>query len=70
MSKQEKFYSTDLLISIVEIKAKNKKQAEEFMNQFIDKIALVMDDQIRWDECDWEVKETILDPQKGEWITK
>jgi hypothetical protein len=68
--KAEKYYSTDLSISIVEIKAKNKKQAEEFMNQFIDKIAPIMSDQIRWNECDWEIEENVLDKAKGIWIKK
>jgi hypothetical protein len=67
---QEKYYSTDLSIPIIEIKAKNKKQAEEFMNQFIDKIAPIMDDQIRWEECDWVIQEHVLDKKQGVWITK
>ena len=70
VGKQQKFYSTDLSIPIVEIKAKNKKQAEEFMQQFIDKIAPIMDDQIRWNEADWEIQESVLDEEKGVWITK
>jgi hypothetical protein len=64
----EKYYSTDLSISIIEIKAKNKGHAERLMNKFIDKIAVVMDDVIRWDESDWEIEENVLNEATGEWI--
>lgn len=66
----EKYYSTDLSISIVEIKANNKKEAEQLMNKFIDKIAPIMDDLIRWDEANWEIQENVLIASKGVWITK
>ena len=66
----EKYYSTDLSISIVEIKANNKKEAEQLMNKFIDKIAPIMDNLIRWDECDWEIQENVFIASKGVWITK
>lgn len=64
-----KYYSTDLSISIVEIVAKNKRHAEAIMQTFIDEIARVMDKVVRWDEADWEIQENILDESKREWIT-
>ena len=67
--KPEKYYSTELSISIVEVVAKNKRQAEAIMQTFIDEIARVMDKVVRWDEADWEIEEHILDKTKGEWIT-
>ena len=67
--KPDKYYSTDLKISIVEIVAKSEKQAEAIMQKFIDEIAVVMDTVVRWDESDWEIQEHILDKNKGEWIT-
>jgi hypothetical protein len=67
--KPEKYYSTDLSISIIEVVAKNKRQAEAIMQTFIDEIARVMDKVVRWDEADWEIEEHILDETKGEWIT-
>ena len=64
-----KYYSTDLSISIVEIVAKSEKQAEAIMQKFIDEIAKVMDTVVRWDEADWEIQKNILDETKGEWVT-
>ena len=64
----KKYYSTDLTISIVSIKARSKKQAEKRMQTFIDKIAPIMDDKIRWDEADWTIEENILNEEKGEWV--
>ena len=65
-----KYYSTDLSISIVEIKAQSKKHAEALMQEFIDKISPVMDDKIRWDECDWKIEENVLDKKEGVWVKK
>ena len=59
----EKYYSTDLSISIVEIKAKNKKEAEAVMQKFIDKISPIMD------EADWTIQENVLKKAEGVWIT-
>jgi len=42
------YYSCDLSISIVNIEAKSKQHAEAIMQKFIDEIAVIMDDQIRW----------------------
>jgi hypothetical protein len=64
----KKYYSTDLTISIVSIKARNKEHAEYRMQRFIDKIALVMTDKISWDEAEWTIEENILDKAKGEWV--
>lgn len=65
----EKYYSTDLSISIVEIQAKSKKEAEAVMQRFIDKIAPIMDDKVRWDEADWTIQENVLKKAEGVWIT-
>ena len=67
--KPDKYYSTDLKISIVEIVAKNGRQAEAIMQTFIDEIARVMDKVVRWDEANWEIEEHILNETKEEWIT-
>ena len=65
-----KYYSADLSISIVEIVAKNAKQAEATMQKFIDEIAKVMDTVVRWDEANWEIEENVYLPELGEWHTK
>ena len=65
---QNKYYSTDLTIPIVEIMAETEEQAEAIMQEFIDSIAPVMELKIRWDEADWEIQENILDETKGEWV--
>lgn len=65
----EKYYSTDLSISIVEITAKSKKEAEAVMQKFIDKISPIMDDKVRWDEADWTIQENVLKKADGVWIT-
>jgi hypothetical protein len=64
----QKYYSTDLSISIVEIKATSKQEAEAIMQEFIDKIAPIMDDKIRWHEADWEIEENVLDEKEGVWV--
>lgn len=66
----KKYYSTDLTISIVSIKARSAKGAEKRMQMFIDKIAPIMDDKIRWDEANWTIEENILDKKLGVWVTK
>lgn len=63
-----KYYCTDLSISIVEIVADTEEEAEAVMNKFIDRIAPIMKDKVRWDEADWEIKETILDETEGIWV--
>jgi hypothetical protein len=66
----KKYYSADLSISIVEIKATTRKQAEAIMNEFIDRIGPVMADQICWDECNWTVEKNVLDEKEGVWHTE
>lgn len=63
-----KYYSTDLTIPIIEIMAESKEQAEAIINEFIDQISPVMELKIRWEECDWEIQENVLDETKGEWV--
>lgn len=62
-----KYYSTDLSISIVEIKARSKKHAEAIMQEFIDKIAPIMENKVRWDEANWDIEKNVLDKKTGEW---
>ena len=66
----EKYYSTgkDLTISIVEIVASSMEEAEAVMQRFIDKIAEVMKDEVRWDEADWSIEENTLNAEGTEWI--
>jgi hypothetical protein len=66
----EPYYSCDLSISIVNIEAKSKQHAEAIMQKFIDEIAVIMDDQIRWHEADWDIAENVFIPELGEWHTK
>jgi hypothetical protein len=63
----EKYYSTDLSIAITEIKADSKEQAEAIMQEFIDKIAPIMDDKIRWEESEWSIEENVLNEAEGVW---
>ena len=62
------YYSTDLSIPIVRIEAKDAEQAEAIMQKFIDKIALIMQNKIHWNESDWVIQENIYDETKGEWV--
>ena len=64
------YYSCDLDIPIVRIEAKSKEQAEYVMQRFIDKIALVMDDKVLWDDANWTIEENVFLPELGEWHTK
>jgi hypothetical protein len=63
-----KYYCTDLSIPIVEIVANSKEEAEAVMNKFIDRIAPIMKNKVRWNEVDWEIKENILDETEGVWV--
>lgn len=63
----EKYYSSDLSIAITEIKADSKEQAEAIMQEFIDKIAPIMDDKIRWEESEWNIEENVLNEAEGVW---
>jgi hypothetical protein len=66
----EPFYSCDLSIPIVRIEAKNKEHAEHIMQKFIDKISVIMDNKIHWDEANWEIEENVYLPELGEWHTR
>lgn len=65
----EKYYSTgkDLTISIVEIKASSMQEAEAIMQNFIDEIAKVMPDTVRWDEADWTIEENSMNAEATGW---
>ena len=56
----EKFYSADINIPIVEIYAKSAEEAEAILQRFIDKVALIMEDELRWDDADWVIQENII----------
>jgi hypothetical protein len=62
------YYSCDLSISIVNIDARNKYHAEAIMQKFIDEIAEVMHEQVRWHEADWEIAENVYDPTTDSWF--
>lgn len=64
------YYSCDLSIPIVRIEATSAEHAEAIMQTFIDKIAPIMDDIIRWDNADWEIEENVYDPTTKGWFTK
>lgn len=65
----DKYYSTgqDLTISMVEIKASSMEEAEEVMQRFIDEIAKVMKDEVRWDEADWSIQENTMNAEGTGW---
>jgi len=65
----EKYYSTgqDLTISIVEIKASSMAEAEAVLQKFIDEIAKVMPEAVRWDEADWSIEENTFNEAEGVW---
>ena len=50
----------------MDIKAESKEEAEEIMQKFISAIAPIMADKIRWEESDWEIKESNL--VEGAWL--
>jgi len=63
------YYSCDLEISIVDIKAESEEEAEAVMQKFIDKIGVVMKDEVRWDEANWEIQKNVFIPEYQEWHT-
>ncbi len=65
----EKYYSVDLSISMVEVYGKDREEVEAIMNRFIDRIAPIMKDKVRWDEANWEIYENVLDEKEGVWHT-
>lgn len=66
----EPYYSCDLEIPIVRIEAKSKEHAEAIMQEFIDAIAPIMDDKVRWDDSDWEIQKNVYSPEDGVWYTE
>lgn len=57
----KKHYSTNLSISISEIKANSEAEAEAIMDEFIDRIGPVMADKIAWASVSWTIQEDIID---------
>ena len=70
MMSKDKYFSADLSISILEIKATTKAGAEAIMQEFIDKIGVIMTNKLRWDEADWEIEKHVLDEKEGVWHTQ
>lgn len=68
----QKYYCTgqDLTIPMVEIKANSPEEAEAVMQRFIDKIAEVMKDEVRWDEADWTIEENVFNEKEQVWETQ
>jgi hypothetical protein len=64
-----KYYCTgqDLTISIVDIKANSVEEAEAVIQRFIDKIGVIMADEVRWDEADWSIQENTLNEADMTW---
>lgn len=65
----EKYYSTDLVIPAVEIKAESRQEADAIIREFVEKIPSMMGDRIRWGDPDWTVEENVLDEAEGVWKT-
>ena len=63
----QKYYSTDVTISIGEIVANSKEEADKLISEFVAKIIPLMADKIRWEEADWEVEENVLNEVAGIW---
>ena len=61
------YYSCDLAISITNINAKNRHHAEAVMQTFIDEIAKIMDDELSWDDAQWDIEENVFCPEYGTW---
>lgn len=64
----EPYYSCDLAISITNIKAKNKHHAEAVMQTFIDEIAKIMDDELSWDDAQWDIVTNTYVPEYESWV--
>ena len=64
------YYSCDLAISVTNIKAKNRHHAEAVMQTFIDEIGKIMNDEVTWDNANWDIEENVYLPELGEWHTK
>jgi hypothetical protein len=63
----QKYYSTDITISVNEIKASSKQEAEAIIAEFVALIAPIMSLKIQWDEADWTIEENVLNEDKGIW---
>ena len=64
----EPYYSCDLAISITNIKAKNKHHAEAVMQTFIDEIGKIMDDELSWDDAQWDIITNTYVPEYESWV--
>ena len=64
----EPYYSCDLAISITNIKAKNKHHAEAVMQTCIDEIAKIMDDELSWDDAQWDIVTNTYVPEYESWV--
>jgi len=64
---EEKYYSADLTISIVEIRAESKEQAQAIIEKFVEQISAIKADQLSWDEADFTIDENVLDETEGVW---
>ena len=62
------YYSCDLAISITNIKAKNRHHAEAVMQTFIDEIAKIMDDELSWDDAQWDITTNKFIPEYQSWV--
>ena len=62
------YYSCDLAISITNIKAKNRHHAEAVMQTFIDEIAKIMDDELSWDDAQWDITTNTFVPELQCWV--
>jgi hypothetical protein len=62
------YYSCDLAISMTNIKAKNRHHAEAVMQTFIDEIAKVMDDELSWDDAQWDIITNKFIPELQCWV--
>ena len=67
MSKNETYYSADLTIPIVEVYASSKEEADAIISEFIDAIAPIMADKIRWNSVDWNVELNTFNQEKEVW---
>ena len=54
----KKYFFTDIDIPVMEIYATSKEEANEIIQEFMDKIAPIMEDKIHWDNADWEIQES------------
>lgn len=64
---EEKYYSADLTISIVEIRAESREQAQAIIEKFVGQISEIKADQLSWDEADFTIDENVLDETEGVW---